>query len=166
MANSRERILIGAAFCLCSLAAACFEPTPEPRYSIGPKLKEYFDYKVSSYWIYRDSGTGISDTVEVRNKSMDMSSSYDIYTIGSVQKSNKYWRGIIVRPNLVTYRITDTTTLQGVDYNITQGFPFNIGETTINTPGTHLTRLHASYTIDSKSYDDVYEIVVKKRNEA
>ncbi len=95
-----KNILLLPVILLVLLSVKCHDKPPQPPVEKHPKprdillpqiVKDYFVFKVGTYWIYQDSATGITDSVYVKKARDYISPQYnsqDNYFYGTIEGFN------------------------------------------------------------------------------
>jgi hypothetical protein len=164
---------------------ACKKKNPgQPPVYVSYQLKSYFDYKVGSYWIYKDTVTGDEDSFSVYSYTDDTTSINNVstetvsinmrdYTIYKASITDSAEWDFTLQENNSGLRYnslpTSSSAFHYVTYSpLTEGIPFNLLTGNISTPNCSATNYAIKFltnynTIDStitnpSTYSNVYQI--------
>ncbi|MEO6833262.1 MAG: hypothetical protein ABI378_12055 [Chitinophagaceae bacterium] len=126
MKNLRAKLFFVASISIWMVfVTACTDYEPPHQY-VSDGVRAYFDYQIGSYWVMKDSATGVLDSFYVNNYYDDNQSSSEIINMTVVTASNVSI-GMDVRFTGVSLHFTNSTVTVGVGYDIAINFPFWFG---------------------------------------
>jgi hypothetical protein len=139
-------------------------------YAISEELKAHFDYKPGSYWIYRDSITGDTDSfvvvtntfvpaVEKTNtgttEDQVVIDVFSYNTTTNVRDSLGF--GIILYQNSFKVLTSLQTQDHNVEYNPLFNYPFSVGAVPYGN-GCEVLSILPSFTVNGNTYVNVAEV--------
>ena len=167
---------------LCFIACKKSAPGQPPAY-LSYQLKNYFDYKVGSYWLYRDTVSGATDSFEVYSYVDDTAKLADVstetvtismidYTISNSALIDSAEWDYTLQQNNCNLRYnslpTNSSAFHSLSYSpFTQGMPFKLGTATVSNSNCGATSYGINflpyYTIDTNvvganTYSNLYQV--------
>jgi len=126
MKTLQNKLLFAAALSVWMLLMAC--PAKERQSDPVPEaVKAYFDYQVGSYWVMKDSATGVLDSFYVTSYQVDKASSYrERIGVYMLWQNGKASLSLDINPYSV-YLSTEFKTSYIV-YDIAINYPFWLGK--------------------------------------
>lgn len=142
---------------------------PQQGSNLNPQFKQYFDYKIGSYWIFYDSSMHYLDSLVVIGYD-DYPVNYDnsfaneninIYLYEFDYDTIAYfrpWALFLSGPTSADIQLSYQDTIIG--YGLASSMPFNTGNIS-NKNGNiiSITNLYTIYNIENIMYNNVYEII-------
>ncbi len=169
-------ILTASVLCYIATLPACKKPEPEYHY-VSKELKEYFDWKAGTYWVFYDSIARKVDSLSVTGYSVNSPQTtgsrgnenigiiMDGYYRGTGHDTSE-WNLVLSSSNstfLGIHKIFNSISIKTFTYN----FPFFIGNYYAATDDYYpkaISTFYTSLNIGGNTYYDVYKLHFTYRN--
>lgn len=158
-------VTIGFAFLVIGYGTSC-KKAIEPGIPMNAELKQYFNFQIGSYWVFKDSSTGIMDSIWVTYNTYlpnDDPGQQGKESIGIGLKElifkptgtdTMFWNYHIYLNNFdVVHGPKDSITF----FATLITFPFKLGEIPLFDSGT-VTNIYPNYLVNGTTYTQVAEV--------
>ena len=117
----KSTLLLFTALLLLLIAAnSCIKEKKKVFVPVDTDLKAHYDFKVGSYWIYRDSATGVEDSFVVTERSTDSSQSGDYYLQSIYSRIRQYHNNVILDTPIWAFSLRNTYLFFGYNQDAIQ----------------------------------------------
>lgn len=124
MKTLRNKLLFAVSLSVWMMLTAC--PDPPRHFNVPDDLKDYFDYQVGSYWVMKDSATGVLDSFYVSRYYVINSTIDEIINVYMLRQNGNANLSLDIYPYKV--QLSLTTSNNYVAYDIVGSFPFRLGK--------------------------------------
>ncbi|MBS1645002.1 MAG: hypothetical protein JST21_18770 [Bacteroidetes bacterium] len=154
MKTLRNKLLIAVSLSVWMMLTAC--PAKERRHDKVPEeVIAFFDYQVGSYWVMKDSATGVLDSFYVTTYYVDKSSYWENTSVYILRENANAYLSVDLDPASVRLGSGFTNSNIGVSYDLAINYPFWLGKHDSYNAQYEMF-FYPKLTINGSSEDSVY----------